>query len=175
MIPQDTEELTALWTTAQPAVTAFIRTLVPDRNESEELLQETAVVLVRRFQEYDRHRPFVAWAIGIAKMKILTYQREKALTPIVFDADLVEHIAEDCQQLAKDDLPFYDLLIKCVTELDARAQKAIRLRYADEMGTPRIAETLGVSHGAARMLLTRARTALRLCVEKYLKQVKAYP
>lgn len=74
MLPQEAEELAALWTSAQPVVAAFIRVLVPRHDDSDELLQETAVVLVRRFQEYDRHRSFVGWAIGIAKMKVLTYQ-----------------------------------------------------------------------------------------------------
>jgi RNA polymerase sigma-70 factor, ECF subfamily len=173
MLPREAEELATLWTSAQPAVAAFIRVFVPDSNDSDELLQETAVVLVRRFQEYERHRPFVAWAIGIAKMKVLTYRRNKALDRHVFDEVLVEHIAEDCQQLAEEDRPIHDFLVRCISELDARAREAIRLRYANEMKTPRIAEALGVSHGAARMLLTRARTALRLCVENHSKKVKA--
>ena len=50
MTPQEAEELAALWTGSQTAVAAFIRTLVPRRDESEELLQRTAVTLVRKFQ-----------------------------------------------------------------------------------------------------------------------------
>ena len=74
------------------------------------------MVLVRRFHEYDRQRPFVGWAMGIAKMKVLTYQREKALERVVFDGALVEQIAEDYRQLANERLPVHDLLIRCVAE-----------------------------------------------------------
>ena len=102
-------------------------------------------------------------------MKVLTYRREKAMERLVFDGALVEQIAEDYRQLAEDRLPDCDLLIRCIAELEGRAREAIKLRYAEQMKTPRIAETLGLSHGAARVLLTRARTTLRLCVEKYLK------
>lgn len=175
MTPQESEELAVLWTNAQPAVAAFIRTLVPHGDESDELLQQTAVVLVRKFHEYDRNRSFVGWAIGIAKMKVLGSQRTKALNRVTFDGDLVEQIATDYQQLAEDRLPVRDLLIQCVAELEGRAREAIRLRYAEQMKTPRIAETLGVSHGAARVVLTRARTALRSCVENYLKRSRANP
>jgi RNA polymerase sigma-70 factor (ECF subfamily) len=173
MTPDEAEELAILWTGAQPAVAAFIRTLTPRYDEAEEILQQTAAVLVRRFQEYDRSRPFVGWAIGVAKMKVLTYRREMASSRLVFDGALVEQIAEDVQQLATDGLPVRDLLIQCVGELEGRAREAINLRYAEQMKTPRIAETLGMSHGAARVLLTRARTALRMCVERCLKQLKA--
>ena len=48
MTPQEAEELAALWTGAQAAVAAFIRTLVRRRDDSEELLQRTAVALVRK-------------------------------------------------------------------------------------------------------------------------------
>jgi RNA polymerase sigma-70 factor, ECF subfamily len=171
--PRESEELAALWTGAQPVVSAFIRAIVPNHDESEELLQETAVVVVRRFHEYDRQRSFVGWAIGVAKMKVLTHQREKALDRVVFDGALVEQIAEDYRQLAKERLPIHDLLPRCIAELEARAREAIRLRYTEQMKTPRIAAALGLSHIAARIVLTRARTAIRLCVEKHLKQLKA--
>jgi len=131
------------------------------------------VVLVRKFHEYDRSRPFVGWAIGVAKMKILGYRRDKALDRLVFDETLVEQIADDYGQLEEEPLPVRDLLVQCVAELEGRAREAIRLRYAEQMKTPCIAESLNMSHGAARVLLTRARTTLRLCVEKYLRRLKS--
>ena len=91
----------------------------------------------------------------------------------MFDEALVEQIADGYQRLAEDRLPVRELLIQCVAELEEQAREAIRLRYAEQMKTPRIAEALGLSHGAARVLLTRARTMLRLCVEKHLKRLRA--
>lgn len=173
MTPNEAEQLAVLWTGAQPAVAAFIRTLTPRYDEAEEILQQTAAVLVRKFHEYDRERSFVGWAIGIAKMRMLTHRREVATSRLVFDGALVEQIAEDVQQLAAENPPVRDLLVQCVAQLDGRARQAIRLRYAEQMKTPRIAETLGMSSGAARVLLTRARTALRLCIERCTKQLKA--
>lgn len=174
MTPQEAEELAALWTNAQSVVAAFIRTLMPSRNqESEELLQRTAVVLVRKFHQYDRQQPFVGWAIGVAKLEVLAYWRERASDRLVFDGTLVDQIADGYQKLAQDAPPVRDFVVQCVTQLDGRAREAIRLRYAEELKTPRIAEMLGMSHGAARTLLTRARTSLRLCIERHLKRLKA--
>lgn len=173
MTHQEAEELAALWTNAQPTVAAFIRTLVPRDSESEEILQRTAIVLVRKFHEYNRRQAFVGWAIGVAKLEVLVYWREKALDRLVFDGAMVEQIADGYQKIAEDRLPVREFLIQCVAELEDRAREAIQLRYADELKTPRIAEILGVSHGAARTLLTRARVALRICVERHLKRVKA--
>jgi RNA polymerase sigma-70 factor, ECF subfamily len=173
MTPHETEQFAALWTSAQTAIAAFLRTFVRRRDESDELLQRTAMALVRKYHEYDPQRSFVAWAIGVAKMELLAYRRERALDRHIFDGALVEKIAERHTQLAEGRLPVYDLLVQCVGELDGRALEAIRLKYSKQMKTPQVAEILGLSHGAARMLLTRARTTLRQCVEKHSKAEKA--
>jgi len=173
MTPREAEELAALWTGAQAAVAAFIRTLVRRRDDSEELLQRTAVALVRKHRQYNRHLSFDAWAIGVAKMEVLAYWRQRASDRHVFDGALVEKIAESHRRLAEERLPISELLIQCVGELDGRALEAIRLRYTKQLKTLQIAEAMQLSYGATRMLLTRARNTLRLCVEERLKRVKA--
>ena len=42
-----------LWTAAQPTVSGYVRALVRDRAVADEVLQETSLVLFRRFDEYD--------------------------------------------------------------------------------------------------------------------------
>jgi RNA polymerase sigma-70 factor, ECF subfamily len=172
MTPQEAETFAALWTAAQAAIAAFLRTFVRRRDESDELLQRTAMTLVRKYHEYDCQRSFVAWAIGVAKMELLAYRRERASDRHVFDGVLVEKIAESHMRLADGRSPVHELLVQCVEELDGRALEAIRLKYGKQMKTLQVAESLDLSYGAARMLLTRARTVLRQCVEKHLKSVK---
>lgn len=172
MTPEEAERLAAWWTGAQTAVAAFIRTLVRRRDESDELLQRTAMIVVRKYQEYDPDRSFVAWAIGIAKLEVLAYWRERGSDRHVFNGFLVERVADSHQRMAEEGLPIYELLTRCIGELDGRAYEAIRLRYAEQMKTPQIAEAMGLSHGAARMLLTRARTSLRGCVHEHLEHAE---
>jgi RNA polymerase sigma-70 factor (ECF subfamily) len=165
--------LAVLWTGAQTAVAAFIRGLVRRRDECEELLQRTAVTLVRKFDQYDRQRPFVPWAIGVAKYEVLGYWREQDSDRLVFDGKLVEQIADRYCRVAEEGPPMQEMVVDCVAKLDGRAREAIQLRYARRLKSLRIAEIMGLSHGAARMLLSRARTALRVCVEEALKRFKS--
>ena len=69
------EQFTRRWTEAQPIVAGYISAVVPDFQEAEDLLQDVAVILLRKFPEYDAQRPFVAWAIGIAKREVLVARR----------------------------------------------------------------------------------------------------
>lgn len=172
MTPHEAEELAALWTNAQTPVAAFIRTLLRHRGDSDEVLQRTAMTLVRKYREYDRQRSFVAWAIGVAKLEVLAYWRERTSDRHVFDGELVERITESHKRLAEERPAIIELLPHCIGELDGRAHEAIRLRYGKQLQTQQIAKAMQLTHGAARMLLTRARTSLRLCMERQLKRVK---
>jgi RNA polymerase sigma-70 factor (ECF subfamily) len=78
MQPHEAEQFAALWTAAQPTISAFIRTLIRDFQQADEVLQRVAVTLVRKFDQYDPSRPFGAWAIGVAKYEVLYFRRERA-------------------------------------------------------------------------------------------------
>jgi RNA polymerase sigma-70 factor, ECF subfamily len=168
MGPNEAEQLATYWTAAQRAVAAFIRTLVPEYNESEDILQRVAVALVRKFQEYDRQRPFVAWAIGIAKREVVLYYREMARDRHVFKDSLVDQIAEAYQRMPTS--PVHEFLDLCLDELDDRARKVIHLRYVNGLRTLQIAAEMHMTDTAVRKLLSRARILLRDCVNRNLNQ-----
>jgi RNA polymerase sigma-70 factor, ECF subfamily len=165
--PREVEELAAHWTGAQRAVAAFVRTLATDFHESEEILQRVAVTLVRKHDQYDPNRPFVAWALGIAKVETQAFLRERSRDRLVFDDALVAGIAERHERAAQASLPVPQFLTECIEELDGRSRRAIQLRYGEDKRTAQIAQAMAISDGAARMLLSRARTLLRKCVEAH--------
>lgn len=166
MDPVRTEQFTALWTAAQPTLAAFIRTLVPDFQQAEEVLQRVAVALVRKFDQYDPTRSFPAWAVGVAKYEVLYHRRQRATDKHVFDDELVEKIALSYQHFVDDGDPFRAALERCLDELSGRPRRAIALRYEKGLESPAIAKRLHVSTGAVRMLLCRARKLIKQCVEQ---------
>lgn len=120
----DVEELAALWTAAQRVVAAFIRTLIPDPDQSEDVLQQVAVVVVRKFSQYDRARPFAAWAIGIAKRTILTWRHSQSNDRLIFDEALIERIALTYERSFSAGLSdLHDALQQCLDRLQGRAAR----------------------------------------------------
>jgi RNA polymerase sigma-70 factor, ECF subfamily len=163
--PSDVEELAAHWTAAQHTVAAFIRAMVTDFHQSEEVLQRVAVTLVRKYDQYDRGRPFVAWALGMAKFEALAFLREGRTDRLVFDDTLLDRIAEGHERVSQEHVPFPQFVTECVDQLDGRSRRAIQLRYDGNLRTAQIARAMQISDGAARMLLSRARNLLRQCLE----------
>ena len=70
-------QVTRGWTLAQPAVAAFLTSVVRDFRERDDLLQEVAVAVLESFESYDESRPFVPWAIGIARHRVGTWLRSR--------------------------------------------------------------------------------------------------
>jgi RNA polymerase sigma-70 factor (ECF subfamily) len=166
MQPHQAEKFASLWTTAQSTIASFIRTLVPDYQQADEVLQRVAVTLVRKFDQYDESRSFAAWAVGFAKYEVLYYRRERATDKHLFGDDIVEQIASRYELLADDADPLRDALRQCVDQLEGRSRKVLELRYRRGLKSIDIAEEMTLSDGAVRMLLCRIRQSLRHCIER---------
>ena len=167
MTSRDTEEFAALWAKSHSTVAAFIRSLTPSYDQAEEILQRVAVTLVRKFSDYDRQRPFSAWAIGIAKNEVLYFRRQRATDKHMFDDDLINQVATSYQTIVEEH-PAKEVLAGCLEQVTGRARHALLLRYFNGFSSDKIATEMQLSSGAVRMLLCRTRTALRECIERQL-------
>jgi RNA polymerase sigma-70 factor, ECF subfamily len=68
------EQFICLWTVAQPRVASLISGAVPDFQQGQDMLRSVALSCLRKFGEYDSRRPFVEWALEIARCEILSQQ-----------------------------------------------------------------------------------------------------
>ncbi len=159
-------QATRLWTMAQPAVSAFITSVVRDFRDRDDVLQETAVAIVESFGRYDPARPFVAWALGIARNQIGLYLRRRGRDRLVFDPATVEQLAVAFEHVTPDDVHQLDHLRDCMHLLDSKSKRLCDLRYRNDLKPAAIAELLGMSANAAAKALQRMREQLRACIER---------
>jgi RNA polymerase sigma-70 factor (ECF subfamily) len=164
------ERFTRYWTEAQPIVASYLSSLVPDFAATEDLLQEVAVVLLRKFPQYDDSRSFVSWALGVARYEALMLRRTQARSFLCFDPDLVETVADVYVELAPELDERVPALRECLRSVRGRAAELLRLRYEEALSPSEIAERLSTGSVAVRVMLTRVRAALRDCVERRIKR-----
>jgi RNA polymerase sigma-70 factor, ECF subfamily len=160
------EQLAVLWTKAQPFVAAYITSLVSDFHRAEDVLQQVAVILVRKFDQYDPAQPFLPWALGIARRELLKQQRQLARDRHVFSPDFAEQLGTVYEKMAGEFDGYRQTLAECLKELDGRTRRALDLRYADDLRPAAVAERMQLTAGAARVLLHRARVTLRECIQR---------
>lgn len=167
MQQQHTEQLARLWTESQPIVASYIVSLVPNFHQAEDVLQQVAVILVREFDKYDLNRPFLPWAMGIAKNVALKSRRQAALDSVpLLEGELLDRVQTAFEEHADAWAPFRRALQDCLRHQGARMRDALRLRYAHDMKPHDVAQQMGITSGAVRVLLHRAREALRKCIKR---------
>lgn len=162
---------TQLWTAAQPTVESYVRAILGDRSAVDDVLQEVAIAVYAHFDRYDASRPFVAWALGIARNKARDRQRTQARQhqfvrdPTVLDAlaAVAEEIDEEMDQRRR-------ALHGCLDAVEGRADDLLRLHYHEGHEPRVIADKLGLQAGHVRVLLNRVRATLKQCVERSLRQ-----
>lgn len=163
------ERFLRLWADAQPAVAAFLHSVVRDAAAAKDLLQETALVLFRRFGDYDGQRPFLAWALGVAKLQVLGFRRDVARSPVTFDTELLERFTAAWAEQAPAASQQSVALELCLERMAPRPRQLLRWRYFEDVKSEDIASRLGSNGAAVRVMLQRLREQLRACVEKQLR------
>lgn len=165
---ENCEEFTRLWTMAYPKVASFVAAALPDTHAAEDLLQEVAVACLTHFPKYDRQRSFLAWAMGVAKLEILSHRRQHARSRVVFSSDLLDNLISVYEELGPELDHRTHALRECVQSLPEKFAAIVRLRYEGDLRHREIARQIGITETHARVQLNRARAVLRACVERKL-------
>ena len=162
-----TEELTVRWTQAQPLVTSYITSVVRDFNNVEDVVQEVAVAVARGYAASDRSRPFVPWALGIARHKVADFQRKSFRNKQVFDSDLLKTIERAHREIEPEAQDIRRALDTCVERLQDKGKTLVQMRYTDNLMPAQIAERIGMTANAVTVGLHRIRKALSECIRKH--------
>lgn len=161
-------EVTRLWTRAQPAVAACIAAVVVDFNTRDDLLQDVAVAVVDSFDEYDTARPFLPWALGVARNRIRMHFRGHARDRHVFNSDVLDAVSQAVAAVSDDETSRLRFLADCVDDLPERSRTLVELRYTRGLLPAAIATTTGQSANTISKSLQRLRERLRECIERRL-------
>jgi len=131
------------------------------------------MAVVRKYAEYDRNKPFVAWAIGIARNELLAYRRRKSVYRQFFDDESFEKIGEAFAEEEEDIKPLLEALQNCMKQASGKSRRLLQLRYIENLRYEDVAKTLNVSVGSIKVGMHRLRAALRDCVERRMNNARS--
>jgi RNA polymerase sigma-70 factor (ECF subfamily) len=158
------KRLMALMTRHQRQIFAYIYTLVPDRHDAEDLLQETSLVICEKFEEFRPGSDFVAWGCQIAWWRI-RYSRQKfARSKVIFDDEVLAKVAQTAGEMAQELDERHEALASCLKKLAPRDRELVLTRYESGSGVAEAAQRSGRSMDAAYKALNRLRKLLHDCV-----------
>ena len=162
------ERFTTLLVTHQPAILGFIRTLLPQTGEAEDLLQKTCLIAWQKFDQFDETTKFSTWACQIAYFEVKNYLRTRARDRHVFSDEVLEQLAEETPQDAERLAAERAALHKCVEKLVPDERDLLAQAYATGTTVQQIAERIGKSANSLYKQLNRIRRRLHACITKRL-------
>ncbi len=147
---------------------SFILSIVRNLSVAEDVMQDVAVVVCERWNQFTVGTDFGKWSRQIARYKILS-ERDRTLKRIhLLDDDAIDRIAvgfDDDRHTSHDHLA---ALRECLKHLKDRARNVVRLRYSGGISCEAIARRLGTALTTVYQDLSRARGSLANCVERRL-------
>ncbi len=161
-----TRQAFSLWTQAQPAVSAFVHAVVGDRAARDEILQEVALAVLESFYRYDTQRPFLPWALGIARNEIANARQVRYRTPVSLSDAGEAALADAVAAVSDQEHGRLSQLAGCLELLEGRPRQICDLRYRAGLSPARIASALGMQPNSVSKALQRIREELRACIER---------
>lgn len=163
-----TEQVTRHWTAVQPTVRAFLLATVYDSAAVDDVLQNVAMTVVRRFDQYESGTDFAAWVITIARNKVMDYNKAQRRDRHLFDAQLYDRLGQVAVQVASELDCRHRALRECIAKMPENQRTLLDMRYRDQLSVQAIAESRRARPNTITVALRRIRVALRGCIERRL-------
>lgn len=150
----------------QAAVFGYLRARLLQPSDAEDLTQEVFLRCYSAATRFDPNALVRPWLLGIARNLLREHARrikrrkEVAWTELCLELD---------EMVSSDDTLYGDMLSHlpgCLSSLGESARQAIELRYNAHLRLAEIGEKLRRSEGAAKLLMFRARQALKNCLDR---------
>lgn len=154
----------------EPDLRRFIRSILPTWTDADEVLQQTAIVIWRKFDQYDPETNFMKWGCVIARFEALAYRRKMARDRLVFREDILELMADEGIEELDSRRLEHEALAICLEAMPEKQRRFITLAYTPGVKVKELAEEAGSSAAAFYMRLKRLRHQLMQCIEARIQQ-----
>ncbi|MEM8944991.1 MAG: sigma-70 family RNA polymerase sigma factor [Planctomycetota bacterium] len=167
---QRTAEFVELYSQYYPRLNFYLMALLPSSTDAADVMQETSLVLWKKFESYETDTNFLAWACKIARIQALKHYQRSSRSAKLFDTSVLEKIAEDAEQAASRPIVPLEVLELCLSKLTETDRTLIRRRYEPGITVKQIATEIDRTANSISKSLGRIRRALLQCIERRLHQ-----
>ena len=155
----------------QERAEAFALSLIKDRDQARDLVQEAGLKVLRQGEKYDPLRSFSSWYLTVIRNAFLDGRRKEEMRKTfslsgfaVAEGELsLEEILSDGEISAEERLEARENateIMGAFERLPSRHQKVLTLCVIKEEGYAEAARKIGVSIGTVKSRMNRARKAL---------------
>lgn len=154
------------FTANEQAIRAYVRRMVPTRGDADDVMQETSVVLWKKFDSFQEDGDFRTWAFGVARYEVLAWLRDKGRDRLVLNEEVIARLAAD----AEEDEPRLErqreALEGCLEKVAPDQRRLLMQAYSDESRIQDVARHSGRTVTGFYQWLHRMRKLLHDCIRR---------
>ncbi len=156
----------------QSQIRSYIACMVPNRNDCDDVLQETLSEMWHKFDEYEDGTNFRAWGVAIARFKILSHQRKYKASKLHFNSDTLKLLEKETK--ANSEQSFMQdqktILRQCLEKLSNKEKRYLSYRYKEQLTFQGIADHFGISMQGAYKAISLIHARLLKCMQLDMKE-----
>ncbi|MEX0332551.1 MAG: RNA polymerase sigma factor [Puniceicoccaceae bacterium] len=141
----------------------FIAKQSPNQADAADITQQTFVRAFKSFHKFDSQREFAPWIYTIARRSVADFYRQRKQTTVDLDESLADPEPGPREQTVAADNK--ENLWELARGLKVKYYQVLLLHYKENFDLRETASIMGVSLTHAKVLLFRARAALKKRIE----------
>ncbi|HUU44538.1 MAG TPA: sigma-70 family RNA polymerase sigma factor [Acidobacteriota bacterium] len=143
----------------------FVEHRVGCRQDAEEMVQDTLLVILKKYKKTDITTSFAAWAYRVLEFEILRYYKKKGLRERKF-GELQR--SESGREGRSSDPTLKRRLLDCLVRIGRQNRKYARILNLHYQGytTGEVCRRLDLTENYSYVLLSRARSMLAECLDR---------
>ena len=143
----------------------YIAALLPNRDDAEEVFQETCLKMFEKWRDFDLRRPMVPWACGIAQNMVRKFVERNRGRGIVLSETVIAAVSETQYRLAAEIDRRLEKLPECLEELTVEQRLLLSRCYSHRGSIRAVAEASHLDPDTLYKRLERIRRSLFECIE----------
>jgi RNA polymerase sigma-70 factor (ECF subfamily) len=171
--PLATERFVTQLTEHQIRLHGYVFSLLGDHSRAADVVQETNLVLWRKIGEFNPDKPFLPWALAIARFQVMAHLRDKKRDRLLLDEKLAQTLSAEAETQAAQFDSIRDALRLCLQKLTPTNRAIVQHRYFHALPVAEVASAIDRSTAATKVALLRIRRQLAECVEQRIATVEA--
>ena len=137
----------------------FIYRFTQNREDAEDLTQDTFVKAFKNFHRYDERYAFAAWLFTIGRRTVYNHYRSKKRMEVLEEAEFVD--TSDTPDHQAEDADRKESIWESAKRLKPPYREVLVLKYREDLSVREIAQVLKKSETNVKILLFRARNQLK--------------
>ena len=164
----DDAQFVRLLTQYENDIHRYVLSLVFHPSGADDVMQNVAVLLWKKFAQYDPSRPFLPWAFRFAYFEVLKHRQKTRFSSSFFGEELIEKLAANYEDEHDIMAARRGALDSCLSKLSVKDQELVRVRYGSKETIQEAAKRLAISVFKLYHSLDRIRRNLMVCINRTL-------